>query len=231
MIDFAPNFSSQSALIQSALTGNGEAAARIQTPDHQQRIIAMLVNRGAAPTEAEEIAGDIWSEALQPWKGKRPLLARFDGEGDVIAFLGRCALNRLIDRKRRARFQGELPVKSDHESSPADRFDMIEGESGNFGEVDDVLIDLLRESLATAMSKCPPEPMLMIKLVSLHGVQQKTLALFWGWSPTKICRVMAAAIEQLRADTLAEIKRVDPWLEVEWNDIVKLCAQSSDFLK
>jgi len=196
--------------------------------------MAMLIQRGASASEADEISADIWSEALQAWKGKRPLLERFDGEGDIVSFLGRCALNRLIDFKRRAKFRGDLPEsnhRGENRTSPADNFDRLEGEIGKFGEVDDALVDLLRDSLVKAMSQCAPQSLLMIKLASLHGVQQKTISDMWGWSRSKVCRAMNAEIDKLREATLAEIASVDPWLEVEWNDVVKLCAQSSNFLR
>ncbi|MEM6916854.1 MAG: hypothetical protein AAF491_09840, partial [Verrucomicrobiota bacterium] len=66
---------------------------------------------------------------------------------------------------------------------------------------------------------------------SLCGIQQKTISDMWGWSHSKVSRALTAAMADLKRETLAEIERVDPWLEIEWEDIVRLCSQSSDFLR
>jgi len=230
----SPDFPDQLALIAAALDGDEKATAMIRCDEANRRITAMVIQRGASPTEADEIVADIWSEAFKGWKGKKPLLARFDGKGNIVSFLGRCALNRLIDQKRRARFRGDLPgsdEKSGESNGPVDTFDTLEGDVGHYGEVDDNLVDLLRDSLIHAMAHCPPQTLLIMKLVSLHGVQQKTISDMWGWSHSKVSRALTAATDDLRDGALAEIKRVDPWLEIQWSDIVKLCAQSSQFLR
>ncbi|MBL9157752.1 MAG: sigma-70 family RNA polymerase sigma factor [Verrucomicrobiales bacterium] len=229
MLSETNRFANQVDLINAALDGDDEAARVIQSPENRRRLHAFLVQRGASHSEAEEIGGDIWSEAFQSWRGKPPLLGRFDGKGDIIAFLGRCALNRLVDLKRRGRFRGDLQeaLSAPAGDLPDGGFDQLVGGTGHFGEVDNALVDLLRESLVRALAKAPPQELLMIKLVTLQGIQQKTVAEMWGWSRSKVCRAMAATLEQIRKDALAHIAEVDPWLEVEWEDIVDLCAQSA----
>jgi len=233
-----PEYPDQPTLVSAALEGDEVAIAAIRNDETNRRITAMVIQRGASPTEADELVADIWSEAFKSWKGKQPLLARFDGKGNIVSFLGRCALNRLIDQKRRARFRGDLPgtdgsrgSNDDSSSALVDTFDTLEGETGTFGEVDDNLVDLLRDALVSAMAKCPPQTLLIMKLVTLRGIQQKTISDMWGWSHSKVSRALTAAMEDMKRETLAEIKSADPWLEIRWSDIVKLCAQSSAFLR
>ena len=89
------------------------------------------------------------------------------------AFLSRAALNRLIDLKRRQRFQGSLP-QSGYDDAPADEFDLLEGESE--ASADDNLINLLRDALLNAFGQCNPRDLMLMRLVSIHGVRQEAIA-------------------------------------------------------
>ena len=90
---------------------------------------------------------------------------------------------------------------------------------------------LLRQALLTSFSLCDPEELLILKLVGFAGVGQERVARIWGWSQSKVSRTLAATIETVRAETLRHVKRVDPWLELEWEDFIKLCKNSSDFFE
>jgi hypothetical protein len=37
-------------------------------------------------------------------------------------------------------------------------------------------------------------------------------------------------MEDIREKTLEEMRKSDPWLELEWDDFVSLCRSSADFL-
>ncbi|NIP94293.1 MAG: sigma-70 family RNA polymerase sigma factor, partial [Akkermansiaceae bacterium] len=117
------------------------------------------------------------------------LLASYNGGGPLRAFLSRAALNRLIDLKRRQRFQGNLPSQN-FEDAPTDDFDLLEGESGDPGP-DDNLIHLLRDALLHAFGQCNPRELMLMRLVSIHGVRQEAIAHTLGWSQSKVSRAIA----------------------------------------
>ncbi len=213
-------------LAEAALSGDEAAAAQIRSPEQSGRIEAALRNRGASPTEASDIAADLWADCFDTRDGRSPLLEKYSGKGALSAFLTRAALNRLIDYKRRQKFRGQLP-SAGSEPDGGDGFDRLPDSSGDaeFGE--DQLVALLREALLAAFAKVDPEKLVILKLVNVHGLDQGAVAKMWGWSQSKVSRTIGSVINDIREQTIGEMRRIDPWLELKWEDFIHLCAESS----
>lgn len=186
----------------------------------------VLVKRGATPTEAKDITTDVFGDCFGR-ENKAPLLESYNGGGPLRAFLSRAALNRLIDLKRRQRFQGTLPQRN-YEDAPTDEFDMLEGESDSAD--DDNLVNLLRDALLHAFGQCNPRDLMLMRLVSIHGVRQEILAHSLGWSQSKVSRAIAGVMDEIRTKTMEELKKADPWLDLDWTDFLGLCRNTSGFL-
>ena len=214
------------ALIEAALAGDEAAASTIRCPETNARLEAVLRNRGASDTEAKDITADLWTDCFDNREGRRPLLEKFSGKGNLNAFLTRTALNRLIDYKRRQKFRGELPAGKD-ENRLGDAFDSLPGEDCSDNS-EDRLVGLLRDAMLAAFSKIDPEKLVVLKLVKVHGLDQELAGKMWHWSQSKVSRNISAVMEEIRAATISELKRIDPWLELRWEDFVELCKQSSD---
>lgn len=214
------------ALIEAALAGDEIAASTIRCPENNARLEAILRNRGASDTEAKDIIADLWTDCFDSREGRRPLLEKFSGKGSLNAFLTRTALNRLIDYKRRLKFRGELPSNRD-EDRPGDAFDSLPGEERN-DDSEDRLVGLLRDAMLASFSMIDPEKLVMLKLVKIHGIDQELAGKMWNCSQSKVSRNISAAMEEIRVTTISELKRIDPWLELRWEDFVGLCKQSSD---
>ena len=212
------------ALIEAALAGDEVAAATIRCPETNARLEAVLRNRGA-------ITADLWTDCFDSRAGHRPLLEKFSGKGSLNAFLTRTALNRLIDYKRRQRFRGELSGRttrmSREDTEIGDPFDSLPGEDSP-GDSEDRLVGLLRDAMLAAFSRIDPEKLVVLKLVKVHGLDQELAGRMWNWSQSKVSRNISAVMEEIRAATISELKRIDPWLELRWEDFVGLCKQSSD---
>ena len=95
---------------------------------------------------------------------------------------------------------------------------------------EDGLVEVLRGALARAFESSDPETLVMLQLVGMHGINQERIAEAWGWSQSKVSRQLGALTSQLRRKTLEEVKRADPWLEIQWDDFIALCRSCSDFL-
>ena len=106
------------ALVEKALAGDKNASAQIGSPEICGWIEGVLIKRGATPTEAKDITADVFGDCFGR-ENKTPLLESYNGGGPLRAFLSRAALNRLIDLKRRQRFQGSLPSRS-YDDAPTD---------------------------------------------------------------------------------------------------------------
>ena len=88
---------------------------------------------------------------------------------------------------------------------------------------EDTLIALLRDCLKAAFARCEPEARVLLRLVYLHELSQREIVQMLNWSESKVSRFLSKALEQIETHTLAEIKKRDPWLELNWADFVDLC--------
>jgi predicted DNA-binding protein (UPF0251 family) len=68
----------------------------------------------------------------------------------------------------------------------------------------------------------------MLKLVHLHDLSQREISRMWGWHESKVSRTLDGARQSVSKIILLELKKVDPWLELRWEDFVELCAGSSE---
>ena len=216
------------ALVNRALSGDPEACAAIRSTEHERWLENLLVKRGASSTEARDLTCDLLSDCFGRKGDRPPLLSKYNGKGKLRAFLSRAAINRLIDLKRHQKFEGELPSVR-FEDAPKDEFDLLEG-SDLVQPTDDTLVELLRDCLSTAFSECDPLALVLLRLVSVHGVNQDEAGAMLGWSQSKVSRSLTKAMTTIREVTLREVHEADPWLEVEWEDFISLCRSSSDFL-
>ena len=218
--------SDELALIEAALAGDESAAASIRTAERTSRLESILQRRGASATEARDLVADMWADCFNTSHQRGSLLDRYSGKGNLDAFLTRTSLNRLIDYKRRLRFRGDLP-RLDHEDEEAgDGFDRLPAEDES--ETEDALVHILRDALLTAFTKADPEKLVILRLVNVHGVDQTTVGQMWGWSQSKISRAITVLMDDIRSETLAELQRRDPWLELQWQDFVELCRESNE---
>lgn len=213
-------------LVEQALAGDSLACESIRSPEMSRYLESLCIKRGASSTEAGDLVADLLADCFGGSGKKPPLLLKYTGKGALKAFLGRAAINRLIDLKRRQRFQGDLPA-SRRENKPTDEFDLLE--SNDLTEADDdALTDLLRDALVKSMENLDPLHLLLLQLVAVHQVNQTRAGEMLGWSQSKVSRALKSTMEQLREDTLTEVHRVDPWLDLQWSDFLSLCQKTTD---
>ena len=180
----------------------------------------ILLARGASRSEAEDILADVWSDCLPGTADKPSLLTKFGGKFSLLGWLARVAGNRWIDSKRRGAKQTELETAE------------IDALPGCLTELpDDRLLELLRESLVMAFGHCPGEALVMLRLVYVHGLTQREVGEMFHWGEPKISRTLKQAMDQIKMDTLQEVKRRDQQLLLAWEDFLALCAaENTDFL-
>ncbi len=220
------NRSKEIQRVEAALTGDEAAAAAIRSPQANAQIEAILRNRGASATEAADLTADLWADCFGERGGRRPLLEKYSGKGPLGAFLTRTALNRLIDFKRRQKFRGQLPGAADPDAL-GDAFDRLPAEP-DADDSEDRLVGMLRKALLVAFAKVDPEKLAIMKLVNIHQLDQGQVAKMWGWSQSKVSRSISAVMVGIRDDTMAELQRIDPWLDLRWEDFISLCKDSTN---
>ena len=90
------------------------------------------------------------------------------------------------------------------------------------------LLNLLREAIQRAFARQDEDAVLMLKLVHVHQLSQREISRMWGWHESKVSRTLDTTRQSVAKIILLELKKVDPWLELRWEDFVELCASSSD---
>jgi RNA polymerase sigma factor (sigma-70 family) len=214
-------------LVAVALQGDADACSQISNSETTRWLHAVLMKRGASDTEATDLTADLIADCFGAKEGKPPLLEKYNGKGKLRAFLTRAAINRLIDLKRHQKFEGQLPEHL-RESSATDEFDLVAGDTVTEPEQDH-LVELLRDALLHAFSKCDPLHLVLMRLVVVHGVRQDLVGHLFGWSQSKVSRAINSVMTTIKEETMEEILRTDPWLDLEWDDFLNLCRSSTTF--
>jgi RNA polymerase sigma factor (sigma-70 family) len=214
------------AFAQRVLAGNDSAAAELRSRYHG-KIVGVLRARGASETEAEDLTADLWTDCFAARPNRQTLLTKFQGRCALESWLLTVATHRLVDLKRRQTFRVEVPVSTE---SNEDFFDQRPGPEPASAPSEKQLVLLLREATRQAFAKGDAESILILKLVHLHQLTQREIARMWGWHESKVSRALDVTRENIARNILSELKRVDPWLELRWEDFVELCAGSTDML-
>jgi RNA polymerase sigma factor (sigma-70 family) len=209
---------------QSVLNVNSAAAAELRSR-YQGRIVAVLCARGASPTEAEDLVADLWSDCFAARPNRQTLLSKYQGRCALESWLLTVATHRLIDLKRRQSFRVDVATP---DRSADDFFDRTPQPEAVQRE--ESLLKLLRGAIQNAFSRRDSESVLLLKLVHVHQLTQREVARMWGWHESKVSRALEGARESIARDILLELKRVDPWLDLRWEDFLELCSGSADAL-
>lgn len=207
-------------LAEAALEGEPEATATILEILRAPELRAALISRGASPTEAEDIIGDISGDCFGGERAKgglHRLLGRYNGGCPLAAYFRHIATNRLISIKRKRK----PTVSTDDE-------DARELPGAAATPTDDALISLLRDALVVSLGRVDPEKLVLIRLIESYQIPQKQVGALLGWHESKISRAKSDFLAELRTLVTEEVRKADPWLHLEWEDFLGLCAESVD---
>jgi RNA polymerase sigma factor (sigma-70 family) len=210
------------AFVQRVLAADPAAAGELRTR-YNGKLVGVLRARGATPTEAEDLIADLWTDCFAPRGDRQTLLTKYQGRCALESWLLTVATNRLVDLKRRQSFRVDVPPSPD---SPEDFFDRRPQPEKLTSEKP--LVNLLREAIKQAFAKQDEDAILMLKLVHLHQLSQREISRMWGWHESKVSRTLETTRQSVAKIILVELKKVDPWLELRWEDFVELCAGSSN---
>ncbi|PZR75700.1 MAG: hypothetical protein DLM73_04765 [Chthoniobacterales bacterium] len=211
------------AFVQRVLAADNPAAAELRSRYHG-KLVGVLRARGANQTEAEDLVADLWTDCFAAPANRTTLLNKYQGRCALESWLLTVATHRLVDLKRRQSFRVEVPASSP--DSPEDFFDRRPQAERPSSEKH--LVHLLRGAIQRAFSTQEPESILMLKLVHLHQLTQREIARMWGWHESKVSRTLEVTRQNVARLILADLKKIDPWLELRWEDFVELCAGSAD---
>jgi RNA polymerase sigma factor (sigma-70 family) len=184
-----------------------------------------LVQRGGKRVEADEIIASLWSDSVPEATTRGSLLEKYNGLASLQSWLLTVATRRMIDVKRSQRFtvSGEEPDQADHHAYRLLDRAPAEPEA----RPEDSLLELLQTSLRVAWDRSTADELIILHLVHLHGLTQREVGRMWGWTESKVSRILNRAIRHIKQETLRQVKQSDPWLELTWQDFLDLCKTRS----
>jgi RNA polymerase sigma factor (sigma-70 family) len=213
--------------IQNCRTGDRTALAGLRDKFHAS-LRNILLARGANLTESEDLLADLWGDCVPGTDDKPSLLDKFSGKCSLQGWLATVATNRLIDLKRRQTRRGEVTMHTGEEQGTT-FIQRVPAQPVAGGDVS--LVELLRQCLQQAFAACPAEGLLMLRLVYIHGLSQRDLTKMWSCHEATISRQLAQTMSNIQTATMREIRNLDPWLELSWEDFLELCqTQQIGFL-
>lgn len=229
MVTRAATHDDDIALARACLNQEPSAVQALRDTYHVN-LRSVLLRRGASFTEAEDLLWDLWGDLLAGKNGGEPLLTRYHGRCSIKVWLITVATHRLVDLKRRARFQGELrnSGNDDEEEEAATPFDKLPGPVNT--SPDKELAGLLHRAVHDAIKASTPEERVMLRLVYIENLSQREVAQMWHWHESKISRFLTAALTGIEERALGTIRKADPSLEFTLADLLDLCDGTMELL-
>ncbi len=212
-------------LVEKCLGGDENAIALLQSkfgPD----LLTFLTSRGATLEEATEELNLLWADGLVDKPDRPALFASYRGWATFRTWLNTVSFNRLLTRKRgdarrekRVTSLPEPPKTPDGESMPMTH---AEG-SVPFVMLDTDLMRLMQMGLELALTACSDEDFVLLKLSRRDELHLGELALMWRSNTTKVHRRLEEICAQVARRTLRNIKDIDPWVDLRWEDFLEMC--------
>lgn len=221
-------YSEDLQLVERCLEGDEDSLLLIQKK-FSPEVLAFVKALGASEAERHEIVMSLWTDCVVGQGTRKPRLQNYRGHCPLTWWLKKVALRELIDRRRRARREEALEAASIVPTAAgaddfSDNLVIPHRDEAPLWITDATLVEILRSALTVALSKTPNQTLVMLQLVHMNGLTQREVSRMWGWTEAKVSRSLSSGLEFISRETLNEVKRMDAWLELRWEDFIELCG-------
>jgi RNA polymerase sigma factor (sigma-70 family) len=173
----------------------------------------------------EDLPGDLLAGVDRDGKTIK-LLEMYQGRASLRSWITVVALSRLKSwwrgpsyRKREKGLEGDQhPIKGQPERGD-------EPHDEPYGGSD--VLALLADALTDSLRSLTPRESVCLRLVYLHSVEQQRLARMFGCHAATISRDLDQTKAAIKRRLLWNLRLIDPFLEITWEDCVRLCASES----
>jgi RNA polymerase sigma factor (sigma-70 family) len=90
---------------------------------------------------------------------------------------------------------------------------------------DSEVVAILSDALSEALSSLPSRAAVCLRLVHIHDVEQQRLALMLNCHAATISRELAQTQEAIRKRVMWDLKILDPYLDISWDDCISLLEE------
>ena len=198
---------------------NDEAAIALLQSDFGPRITAFLLGAGASSPEAQETVKSLWADCLTPNKAGNVRLMRYNGTCALQTFLNRVALNALLTRKR-------MDTRREKRFPSSENGNLPDAPAGDL-QTEAPLLELMRDAIQFAFEHCSPEEFVILNLEHYDELERGELARMFGCSKATVSRLLDKARVTVAESTMSFLRQRDPWLELQWEDFLKLCRTAT----
>lgn len=197
--------------VQRALEGEETAVCEIQERGNPY-LSTTLRERGASEHLIEEMLALLWARAFVG--EKTPLLARYDGRSSLQTWLSVILTNQWysFQRENYARSQALHAFQS-----------LPQIPSRQWEDIDDKLKHTIDEAVRGAFAGCTSEEIVLIRLVHMYGITRREIARLLRLHESVVSRKLKAIEKKIAQTTMQTVRRIDPHLDVSWNDFLELC--------
>ena len=232
MLDFRLSMAKEDDLTIARLALQGDSAAIATVLAELPYSLGVLLSK-CTDSDSEEKAREI----IENLPGD--LIAGVNREGMTVKLLemyqGRASLRSWITVVALSRLKSwwRSPEYTKRRSKQTtESGDDLSTSGSNEQRGDDVydnsdVVGLLGDALTDSLQKLSPRESICLRLVYLHGVEQRRLARMFGCHAATISRDLEQTKASIKRGVLWDLKLLDPFLDITWEDCAKLCASES----
>jgi RNA polymerase sigma factor (sigma-70 family) len=173
----------------------------------------------------DDLPGDLLAGVDRDGKTVK-LLEMYQGRASLRSWITVVALSRLKSWWRGPGYRKRERGIEPHQDQDALSVNGSDGPDGEPYDASDVLA-LLADALADSLRTLSPRESVCLRLVYLHSVEQQRLARMLGCHAATISRDLDQTKLAIKRRLIWNLKLIDPFLEITWDDCVKLCASES----
>jgi RNA polymerase sigma factor (sigma-70 family) len=214
------------SVARQAIDGNQEAITKVRS--ELSYVLGVLLSKCRekdSEEKAREIVESLPADLIAgvPRDGKNvPLLEMYQGRAPLRSWLTVVALSRLKSWWRSPDYKNRVRLREEDDGRNfADTLAAGDAESPGDSEV----VAILGDALSDALRSLPARAAVCLRLVHIHEVEQQRLALMLNCHAATISRDLAQTQEGIRKRVMWDLKVLDPYLEISWDDCISLMEE------
>jgi RNA polymerase sigma factor (sigma-70 family) len=214
------------SVARQAMEGNQEAVMKVR--GELSSVLGVLLSKcrdKSSEEKAREIVDSLPADLIAgvPRDGKNfPLLKMYQGRAPLRSWLTVVALSRLKSWWRSPQYRSLIRIRD-------------EGDDRDFTETlaapdsdspgDSEVVAILADALFEALNSLSPRAAVCLRLVHIHDVEQQRLAVMLNCHAATISRELAQTQEGIRRRVMWDLKILDPYLDITWEDCISLLEE------
>jgi RNA polymerase sigma factor (sigma-70 family) len=209
-----------------AMEGSKEAIMKVRS--ELAPVLGVLLSKcrdKSSEEKAREIADSLPADLIVgvPRDGKNvPLLKMYQGRAPLRSWLTVVALSRLKSWWRSPQYRNLVRMREDDDDRD---FTETLAAAGTDSPGNSEIVAILGDALSAAFAGLSSRASVILRLVHIHNVEQQRLAVMLNCHAATISRELAQTQDGIRKQVLWNLKILDPYLDITWDDCLSLLEE------